>query len=252
MGQLFKILTSSAGLLLWAVLAVQSADAQKRYPAIEDAWDATDYRALVQRVQKDGLELPTLAGSDTKPVFERMVNADNIPLRMGKNKDLAITIRFQRLEPLLSPLHKLIVLYSNEMQKGKPYAAELARLMVYEAKAAGTLLELSESFLSSLPKDRRYQAIAAEHDKMKSSAREIYFGLVQNIADARVYSKSDRLKMIGGAQADLPSYHPIFSDQDKQNLTQKLGQQISTATDQELKKALTELRDAIVHGRIPT
>ena len=252
MGQLFKILTSSAWLLLWVVLAVQSANAQKRYPSIDDKWDGTDYRALVQRVEKDGLELPTLSDSATKPVFERMVSVDNIPLHMGLNKELSVTIRFQRLDSALDPVHKLVVLYLNEAQKGKPYARELASLMVYEAKISGALLNLSDPLLSTLEKNARYQARVDALDKMKSDARKLYSDLVQRMAETRLYSKPDILRMVGGALDELPAYQPIFTNQDRQELTQKLTQQISTTTDQELKKALTELRDAIEHSRVRT
>jgi hypothetical protein len=252
MGQLLKILTSSAWLLLGLVLAVQSANAQKRYPSIDDKWDGTDYRAVVQRVENDGLALPTLADAATKPVFERMVSVDNIPLHMGLNKELSVTIRFQRLDSALDPVHKLVVLYSNEAQKGKPYAKELASLSVYEAKISGALLNLSEPLLSTLEKDKRYQARVAELDKMKGDARQLYSDLVQRMSETRLYSKPDILKMIGGALDELPAYQPIFTDQNRQDLTKKLTQQISTTTDPQLKKALTELRDAIEHRRVRT
>ena len=252
MGPLPKILTSSAWLLLWVVLAVQSAHAQNRYPSIEDAWDGTDYRAVVQRVKKDGLALPTLSDAVTKPVFERMVNTDNIPLRMGLNKELSVGIRFQKLDSALDPVHKLVVLYLNETKKGKPYAAELATLMVYESKISGALLNLSEPLLSTLEKDTRYQAYVTEHNKIKSDARQLYSGLVQGMTETRLYAKLDILKMIGGALDELPAYQPVFTNEDRQGHTQKLTQQISTTTDQELKKALTELRDAIEHSRVRT
>jgi 2-oxo-4-hydroxy-4-carboxy--5-ureidoimidazoline (OHCU) decarboxylase len=58
--------------------------------------------------------------------------------------------------------------------------------------------------------------------------------------------------MIGGAHDGLPSFQAIFTDQDRQDLVQRLAQQISKTTDQELKKALTELRDAIEHRRART
>jgi hypothetical protein len=252
MGQMSKILTSLALLLFGVVLAAQSASAQKRYPSIDDAWDGTDYRAVVQRVENDGLALPTLADAATKPVFERMVNTDNIPLRMGLNKDLPVTIRFQKLDSALDPVHKLVVLYSNETQKGKPYAAELARLMVYESKISGALLNLSDPLRSTLEKDARYQSRVDELDRMKSNARQLYSDLVQRMTETRLHSKPDILKMIGGALDELPAYQPVFTSQDKQGLTRKLTQQISATTDQELKKAFTELRDAIEHSRVRT
>jgi hypothetical protein len=252
MGQLLKIVTSSAWLLLCVVMAVQPADAQKRYPSIDDAWDATDYRAVVQRVAKDGLELPTLADPATKPVFDRMVNTDNIPLRMGVNPELAATLRFQKLDGVLQPIHKLVALYATETQKGKPYATELARLMVYECKISGALLEVSEPFLATLTKDARYDARVADLNQIKTGARQIYSGIVQGVTDERLYSKPEILKMISGALADLPSYQLIFTDKDRLELTQKLAQRISTATDQELKDAMTQLRDAIEHRRMRT
>ena len=116
MGQLFQILRSSVWLLLWAVLAVQSANAQtanapnELYPPADELWDGTSYRALVERVRDKGLPLPTLSDATTKPIFERMVNVDNIPLRMGLNPKFAVTLRFQRLNNALDPIHKLVVL----------------------------------------------------------------------------------------------------------------------------------------------
>lgn len=252
MAQLFKLLNSSAWLLLWAVLAVQSASAQKHYPAIEDAWDGTDYRALLQRFENDGLALPTLADKATKPVFERMVNADNIPLRMGLNKELSATIRFQKLDSALDPIHKLAVIYSDETKKGKPYAAELARLMIYESKVSGAMLEVIDPLLATLANDKRYKARVAEMDRVKGAARQLYADLVQRMSETSLHSKGDIMKMIAGAMEGLPAYQPILSDQDRQGLVQKLSQQISTTTDQQLKTSLTELRDAIEHRRVRT
>jgi len=253
MGQLFKILKSSIWLLLCGGLAIQTANAQSgRYPAADEAWDGTSYRALVQRVETEGLPLPTLANSATKPVFERMVNVDNIPLRMGLNRDLSTTMRFQRLDSALQPIRKLVILYSQETQKGKPYAQELARLMIYESKISAALLDLGEPYLSTLPKDRRYQVHVAYLDQVKSDARQIYAGLVQGMTETRLYSKSDILKMIRAALDGLTSYQPIFTNQDRLDLVQKLTRQISITTDQDLKTALTQLRDAIEYRRSRT
>ena len=253
MGQLFKILKSPVWLLLWASLAVQSANAQNaQYPPEDEAWDGTSYRALVERVTDQGLALPTLSNEATKPVFERIVHADNIPLRVGLNRSLSIGIRYQRLNSAIDPIHKLVVLYANETQKGKPYATELARLMVYESKVSAAWLDVSEPYLATLAKDKWYDVHIAHLDKVKSGARQVYSSLVQGMTDTRLHSKADILLMIGAALAAVPSYHPILTDQDRQDLTQKLTQQISTTTDQQMKTALTELRDTIKHRRIPT
>jgi hypothetical protein len=253
MGQLSKMLKPSVWLLLWAGLAAQSATAQGgRYPPDDEAWDGTSYRALVERVETNGLPLPTLSNSATRPVFERMVNVDNIPLRMGLNRSLSTTIRFQRLDSALQPIHKLVVLYLNETQKGKPYATELARLRVYECKVSAALLDLSEPYLSTLEKDKRYQVHVAYLAQVKSDARQLYSDLVQGMTEARLHSRSDILEMIEAALDGLPSYQPIFTNQDRRELVQRLTQQISITTDQALKAALTQLRDAIEHRQIRT
>jgi hypothetical protein len=253
MEHLFKILKASVWLLVWGGLAIQSANAESpQYPPFDEAWDGTSYRALLQRVEDKGLALPTLSNATTKPVFERMVNVDNIPLRLGLNRDFNVTIRFQRLDSALDPIHKLTVLYSIETQKGKPYARELASLMVYESKVSAALLDLSEPYLATLTTDKRYQVHVAYLDQVRTGARQFYAGLVYGATDTGRYSKSDSLKMIKGALAALPSYHPILTDQDRQDLTQKLTEEISTTSDQQLKTALTELRDTLKHRRIPT
>lgn len=248
----FKALMSSAWLLVFAMLAVQPANAQKRYPSFEEAWDGSDYRALIQRVENDGLLLPTLADASTKLVFERMVHADNIPLRVGLNPKLSATIRFQKLSSALHPVHQLVVLYSSEMQKGQPCAAELARLMLYETKIAGALLDLSEPYLASLEKDKRYQAHVDDLDQMKGAALRLYSELVQRMTETSVHPKPEILAMIRGALEGLRSYDPILTDHHRQDLVRRLTQQISTTTDRELKAAFGELRDAIKNRRIPT
>ncbi len=258
MGQLFKILRSSVWLLLWAVLAVQSANAQtanapnELYPPADEPWDGTSYRALVERVRDKGLALPTLSNEGTKPIFERMVNVDNIPLRMGLNPKFAVTLRFQRLNNALDPIHKLVVLYLEETKKGKPYATELANLMVYEAKVAAALLEVSDPYLATLANDKRYQVHVDYLGKLKGVARQFYASLVHGMTETSLYSKSEIQQLITAALAALPAYHPVLTDQDRQDITKKLAQQISKTTDQQMKKSLTELHDAIKNRRIPT
>jgi hypothetical protein len=171
---------------------------------------------------------------------------------MGLNRELSNTIRFQRLDSALDPIHKLVILYLNETKKGKPYATELARLIVYETKVSAALLDLSEPYLSTLATDKRYQVHVAYHDQVRNAARQFYSDLVQGMTETSRYSKSDILRMIGGAHDGLPSFQPIFTDQDRQDHVQRLTQQISTTKDQELKKAFTELRDAIIHRRART
>jgi hypothetical protein len=156
------------------------------------------------------------------------------------------------LDSALDPIHKLVVLYSKETKKGKPYARELARMMVYESMVSAALLDLSEPYLATLKNDERYQVHVAYLDKVRSDARQFYSGLVEGMTETNTYSKSDIFRMIKGALAALPSYHPIITDQDRQSLVQKLTQQISKTTDQELKTALTDLRDTLEHHRIPT
>jgi hypothetical protein len=240
-----NLLKSSAWLLLWAALAIQSASAQShRYPPADDPWDGTSYRALVQRVETEGLPLPTLADAATKAVFERMVNADNIPLRVGLNQSLTVTIRFQRLDGALQPIHNLVELYSNEMQKGRPYGQELAKLIVYEAKVSAALLDLSDAYLATLQKDKRYQVHVDYIVQVKTGARQLYFRMVQGMIGPGL-SKADTLNIISGALQGLPSYQAILTSQDRSDLAQRLGQQISKATDQDVKTALTRLRGAI-------
>jgi hypothetical protein len=250
MGQLLKILKPTIWLLLMGALAIPSASAQSgRYPPADDPWDGTSYRALVQRHETEGLPLPTLSDPATKPVFERMTNVDNIPLRVGLNQTLSATIRFQRLDGALHPIRTLVALYLNETQKGKPLRQELARMMIYESKVSAALLDVSDAYMATLQKDKRYQVHVDYLDQVKSGARQLYFSLVQGMTEQHLYSKSDSLDIIAVALVGLPSYQPILKEPDRQALLQTLTQQISTTTDQELKTALSRLRDGIAHRR---
>jgi hypothetical protein len=156
------------------------------------------------------------------------------------------------LDSALLPIHKLVVLYAKETKNGKPYATEHAKLMVYECKVSAALLELADPYLATLAQDKRYQVHVSYLEQVKSGARQLYSDIVQGLTETRLYSKSDFLEMIEGALQGLPSHHAILSAQDRRDLAQKLTQQISATTDQELKTALTQLRDAIQHRQMRT
>src|SRR5262249_44325534 len=141
--------------------------------------------------------------------------------------------------------------YANEAKAGKPYASELARMMVYEAKVSAALLDLADRYLATLASDKRFQVHVDYLNQVKSSARQFYADLVQGMTDTRLYSTPDILKMIAAAHSALSAYHPILTDQDRQDLAQKLARQISITTDPQMKTALTELRGMIERRRIP-
>jgi len=193
-----------------------------------------------------------LSDTVTNKIFERMVSSDNIPLRVGLNRDLSVAIRFQRLDGALQPIHNLVVLYFNETQKGKSYGRELHRLMAYESKITAALLNLSDAYLSTLAQDKRFQVHVDYISQLKRDARQLYVNLVQAIIEPRLRSKSDTLNLIAVALDGLPSYQQVLTSQDRVNLLQRLTEQISVTTDQELKAPLVQLRDAIENRRSRT
>ncbi len=124
--------------------------------------------------------------------------------------------------------------------------------MLYEAKIAGMLIELGEPYLSAATKDKWYQAQVDDLNRMKGAALQLYSDLVQRMTEANVYAKPDLLAMSRGALEVLRSYDPIITTEHRQELVQRLTQQITTTADQELKTALSALRDAIKNRQIPT
>jgi hypothetical protein len=172
---------------------------------------------VVERVKTKGLPLPTLSDAATKPVFERMVNVDNIPLRVGLNRTLSVTIAFRDWTAPCQRFTSSRSFIRVRRKTGNPNASELASLMVYEAKISAALLDLSEPYLATLAGDKKYQVHVDYLDQVKSGARQFYSGLVQGMTETRLYSKPDILQMIGGALAVLPAYHPILTDQDRQD-----------------------------------
>ena len=119
-------------------------------------------------------------------------------------------------------------------------------------RSAAALLELSEPYLATLAEQNRHQVHVAYLDQVKNGARQLYADLVQGMTETRLYSRSDILEMIEGAHAAMAAHDPLLTAQDRRDLVQKLTQQVSVTTDQGLKAALTELRDAIQHRRLRT
>jgi hypothetical protein len=65
------------------------------------------------------------------------------------------------LDSALDPIHKLVILYLNETKKrGKPYATELARLIVYETKVSAALLDLSERISQHLQRTKDIKSMS--------------------------------------------------------------------------------------------
>jgi hypothetical protein len=103
-----------------------------------------------------------------------------------------------------------------------------------------------------LAQDKRYKVHVTYIDQVKTGARQLYADLVQGLTETKLYSRSDMLEMIEGAQAGLAAHDPLFTAEDRRELVQKLTQQVAVTTDPGLKTALTDLRDAIQHRRIRT
>src|SRR5262245_50215251 len=100
----------AAIVLLPVLLAVQPALAQKPvYPATDRAWSSADYRDLNELIKSGKAPLPALADPVGRPVFERMVNLQN--LEIGRTKSLPIGTRLQEVLGMVDGIRMLLVAY---------------------------------------------------------------------------------------------------------------------------------------------
>jgi hypothetical protein len=211
-----RAVITAMGLLVPTLLVAQAELAQKPvYPASDRAWNAADYRDLNELIKSGKAPLPTLADPVSRPVFERLVNLQN--LEIARSKSLPIGSRLQEILGMFDVTRTLVAGYIAEAQKGKPYERELAKVQVYLLAQSSVILDVVNEFLPTIPKDNKYQARMAGFEKMKQGMRTIMAGVIESTSETGFYSKESTLELVQGIITYLPSMQPVLTDQDRQD-----------------------------------
>jgi hypothetical protein len=231
-------------LILPAFLAAHAASAQAPgYPAVDRVWGAADYRDLNELIKSGKSPLPTLQDPSTRPVFERIVNLKNLDL--AADKSLPVGSRLQDVLGVLDGARVLLVAYITGAQAGKPYERELAKMQVYMLAVATTSLGVANEFLPTIPQDDKYQTRMAGFEQMKQGFRTMVGGVVQSVGETTFYSKESTIELAQGIITYLPSMQQVLTDQDRQDYARRIGGQLASTTDPDLKAALGRLQAAL-------
>jgi hypothetical protein len=228
---------------LTAVLMTPAfAQGSRQYPSSDRNWSSADYKDLDATVGA-GTMLPTLDDASGRAVFERMVNIHNFDI--VRNKSLPVASRLSEAIAMGNYAQKFLLAYLAEAQKGKPYDRELAKFQVFTLDYASALLAVADDFVPTIAHDERYETRMAGLAKMREGMRTIMTGVVESISETQFYSTASTIEMAQGVVAYLPSFRPVLSDQDRQDYARRIGRQMETTTDADVKAALGRLQTAL-------
>ena len=231
-------------LILPALLAAPAALAQApAYPAVNRVWAAADYHDLSELIKSGKLPLPTLQDPSTRPVFERVVNLKNLDL--AANKSLPVGTRLQEMLGVLDGSRVLLVAYVTGAQAGKPYERELAKMQAFMLAVATSSLAVANEFLPTIPKDDKYQTRLAGFEQMKQGFRTMVGGVIQSVGETTFYSKESTIELAQAVITYLPSMQQVLTEQDRQDFAKRVGDQIASTTDPDVKAALVRLQAAL-------
>lgn len=215
------------------------------YPPADRPWDATDYQRLRGLIVTGQQPLPTLADKASNAVFKRMISNQNVAQTKSRDKTISAGERMMALVTSLGAVQHMTVLYLKEVNKGKPYERELAKLLVYMLNTAGPSIKLGDEFIASMPRDDKYETRLGGMRQAHNGLAQIFSGAIVSISETHIYSKPSTLELVQASLDNLPAYQRILKTADRQKAIRIVERQLKATSDKDLQAGLTRLRDAL-------
>ena len=215
------------------------------YPPADHPWGVAEYQRLLLLIGTRQQPFPTLADKASKAVFKRMISAQNVAQAKSRDESLPAGERMMALATATVAVKRVAVLYLKEINEGKPYERELAKLLVYLLDISGPTIKLADEFIASIPRDDQYEIRLGGLRQAHNGLRQMFSGVIISISETHLYSKPSTLELIQASLNNLPTYQPILTKADCQKAIRIVERQLKATNDKELQAGLTRLQDAL-------
>jgi hypothetical protein len=236
------VLVAMAALLSATSLAASASDCIKAgCPPPDRVWTGADYQKFGELVKSGKIELPMLSSDETRPFFLALVNRE--ALSSYSNKKNPVGARFQECIQCYSALAPVLMKYLEQHNSGKADCSrEMARLTAFVLHASTVLVNLTQEFLPTIPKDATYADRMAGLEQMKDGLRTVWTGAADSLAERTTYAGEEEVLIIAEAMIEeLPAQSEFIGPAAVQALRSKIAGFLEKEKSDKIKAALQRL-----------
>lgn len=221
---------------------------QKGLPASDREWSSPEaeraMKALTALAADDPRQLPHFESARSGIVFARMVNPDNLAL--SRDQSLPLSARLTDAMNSLQATNQILKLYLREVVAGSSiYARDLIELVGYQLHVVVELTSLADEMALTIPKDDpNYDARMKGFDQMRSGLATMVSGSLLTLTERAVYSKADRVALMGHLKRTLPSIMPRLTEASRLDLQARV-RELAEDQSNDLHPAIDELKASI-------
>ncbi len=223
-------------LALAAAISVQGAsalaDAVPHYPAETLPWAWQQYSAFYFTHYNTNLALPHRRTAPSRMLFERLIARENIDMIVAA--PVGREAKLIELGKILSAMGSIRASYNLAVIAGEPLQEELTEVQVFNLYLLASYAELAGDDLSENP--------------ASSAMRTAFLGVVQSISEENVYSAAQVARLSDALARRFTILSPLFPDEERRYLVQRLSLLQSRQTDPQSRDALARLVATVAGG----
>jgi hypothetical protein len=197
-------------------------------PAVSRNWHGNDYRAFAQALETGSQPLPRNDTATGAALIARLSAVDNLELQA--NRALPIAPRMEDFLVMQQSVVPILMRYLQAASRGEPVHAELASMLSFALRLAGSGAALTEEFLPQIPHDETYAVRMQGFAKVKSGLTTVLDGAENSLSETEFYSPADISGMLEAMAAALPSMKNLLAPDFRAELRARLEHRRQAAT----------------------
>jgi hypothetical protein len=216
---------------------------EKGCPSPDRQWQAKDYSAFYELLEKRTLSLPRLNDEAGRAIISRLENVEN--LSFHHNHNLPLEARISDLLTLMDKSKSILARYLNAANSGEKVEKEVAHMIVFELAVASTAIELVDEFTPTIRKDEKYEIRMAGLAKMKNGLTTVLDGAITSLSERTFYSDESIAKMAVGIRDYYPRFRSMLPETAKAEFRFRVASMLAKEKNSQLKQQLLLLNQTL-------
>ncbi|WP_445323789.1 hypothetical protein [Pseudomonas sp. EL_65y_Pfl2_R95] len=215
-------------LLLWLNVAgaTQLFYLGQKIPDIRRPWSSNQYRQLVEALKKvnqsQAHAMPRRSGEFTGPIYQRMVNVQNLHAQLNIYRPLES--RQNEARESLFQLKELMALYFDLKAAKQPYAAEALGLMSYSLNQQTVLFTLTTEFWMTLSPNEQSNPVRLKGlAQTKAAAALLTQSALDYLSFTQQFGPTELAVYSAELSKALPRLFVHLSDEARRKLLQRIN-----------------------------
>lgn len=187
-------------------------------PPADKVWGSEEYRMAVEvLLQEPARALPRFESKRSGTMFARIIATENLFPAGGYQTILdrgaeATQAAFTRLGEYIEPLTKLKEYYLQKGDGKQQFGPEVVRISFFMMQSARAIVDLTESFISTLPEQKRTaSSTVASKNRLREGLRQMVVSNLELLGQEESYDDADLEFLANGLRQEIPAIAGYFN-----------------------------------------